>query len=205
MTSLATPDQLTDRLQTEVDESVAQQALDNASGLVRGISGQTISFVSQETIDLPGNTRILRLPQRPLVVDGDNPLTVVETEEFGGVEYTCVENRDYSRIGNDLTRGWPWWHTSRLQGWPYRRNLGVWAPRVRVTYSHGHTVIPGDIVAIVLDIAQALYTNPQGLRSWQVPEYSETYATELLGAAQVEFIRQRPAAVGRGRRGAFEI
>lgn len=204
MASLANLDQLTDRLHDTVDPAFGQRALDDASGLVRGIGRQVFSFVSQETIDLPGDTQILRLPQRPLVVDGSNPLTVVEVGEFGGLDHVCVEGRDYSRLGNDLKRGHPWWHTTRYQGWPHYPILGVWAPKVRVTYSHGYTTIPDDIVAIVLDVAQSLYTNPQGLRSWQVPEYSETYATELLGAATVDSIKKRLSAVGRAR-GAFTI
>lgn len=204
MASLASLDQLSDRLQNTVDVAFGQRALDDASGLVRGISGQQFDFVSQGTVDLTGNTQILTLPQRPLVVNGSHPLTVLEVGEFGGLDHPCVETTDYSRTGNQLRRGHPWWYTSRLQGWPHHTPLGVWAPLVRVTYSHGYLVIPDDIVAIVLDVAQALYTNPQGLRSWQVPEYSETYATELLGAATVDSITKRLRAVGRIR-GAFSI
>lgn len=200
MTPLVTADQLAERLQNpNADAASSAQAIENASGLVRAIGRQTYSFVSQEAIVLKGGERILDLPQRPLVVDFANPLTVRELGDFGNLDQTLVENQGYTRLGNQLTRGYPWFHTSRLQGWPRQSPLGVWAHRVQVTYSHGYAIVPDDIVAVVLDIAQSLYTNPSGLRSWTVPEYSETYATELLGAATVDSIRQRLVATGRKR------
>lgn len=199
MASLATYDQFVHKLQRTVDVGPAQRALDDASGLVRAIGRQPFSFVSQETIELPGNTQVLTIPGGPLVVDESNPLTVVEVGEFGDLDFTCVEGRDFSRLGNELKRGHPYWMNTRLQGWPYNRTLGVWAPKVRVTRSHGSIVVDPDVVAIVLDIAQSLHENPKGLRSWQVPEYSETYATELLGAATVESIKSRLIGLGRKR------
>lgn len=200
MASLATIEQLEKRLQHQVDDVVtAQQNLDHASGLVRAIGRQPFSFVSQETIELPGNTQTLTIPGGPLVVDGSNPLAVVEVGEFGSLDFTCIEGRDFSRLGNELKRGHPFWWSTRLQGWPYDRPLGVWAPKVRVIRSHGSAVVSPDVVSIVLDVAQSLQENPKGLRSWQVPEYSETYATELLGSATVDSIRNSLIAVGRKR------
>jgi hypothetical protein len=202
--SLATPSQLASRVQGDVDTASAELALANASGLIRAIARQYFEFVSQETVDLVGNGRILVLPQRPAVVDGPNPLTVVELGDFGIPDATLLEGRDFERLGNELTRGYPsWWAGSRLQGWP-GRPIGLWAPRVRVTYSHGYTTIPDDIVALCLDIAQALFTNPEGLRSMSIDDYSETRASEMLGAATVESIKARLGATGR-RRGAFTI
>lgn len=199
MASLATFDQFVARLQRMVDAVPAQRALDDASGLVRAIGRQQYSFVSQETIELPGETQILTLPQRPLVVDVANPLTVVEVGEFGDLDFLAMEGRDFSRLGNELTRGHPYGLHTRLQGWPYDPYRGVWSRKVRVTYSHGLAVIPDDLVAITLDVAQSLHENPKGLRSWQVPEYTETYATELLGAATVESIKSRLIGLGRKR------
>lgn len=200
MASLATVEQLENKLQRQVSNVLAaQQDLDLASGLVRAIGRQPFSLVSQETIELPGNVQTLTIPGGPLVVDGSNPLTVVEVGEFGETDFTCVEGRDFSRLGNELKRGYPYWLNTRFQGWPYFRQLGVWAPKVRVTRSHGSAVVHPDVVAIVLEVAQSLQENPKGLRSWQVPEYSETYATELLGAATVQSIKDRLITVGRKR------
>ncbi len=207
MTSLAIPAQLASRLQMDVDTSTAQLALDGASGFVRAIARQQIDFVSQETVILRGGERILRLPQRPAVVDtGPNLLIVTEIGEFGGVNVSMVEDRDYSRIGNELTRGYPWWwnQTQRLMGFPRFRPLGVWAPKVQVTYSHGYVTIPDDIVAIVLDAAAVLYDNPTGLRSISIDDYTETKAAEVLGTAMVQSIADKLGIAGRRRR-AFSI
>lgn len=204
MDPLVTETQLADALQEILNPEQAALAVSVASGLVRGISKQTISFVPQETVILRGDTNILTLPQRPAVVGVGNPLTVVELGDFGGIDFTTVEGRDYVRVGNELERGHPWWYQSRLQGWPHRLPLGVWAPRVQVTYSHGFTVIPDEIVGLVLDIAKALYTNPTGLRSFTTPEYSETYARETLGATTVEGIKAQLSTMG-FRRGAFSV
>jgi hypothetical protein len=80
----------------------------------------------------------------------------------------------------------------------------VWAPRVQVTYSHGYATMPDDLVALCLDVAQALYSNPDGLRSVTLDDYSETRATELLGAGTVDAIKARLGQTGR-RRGSFSI
>lgn len=208
MTSLVTTTDLASKLQSDLDTSTATLAVNHASGLVRAVARQTFSFTSQETVVLAGmGERVLTLPERPLVVGVGNPLTVVELGEFGGVSITLVEDRDYSRLGNELTRGWPWWYNSggqRLMGFPYTRALGVWAPRVQVTYSHGYATVPDDIQGMVLDAAAALYDNPTGLRSISIDDYSETKATEVLGAALVQQIRDKLSIAGRRRR-AFSV
>lgn len=203
MIALATPQQLASRLQMDLDAATAGDVLNHASGLLRSIAKQQFDFVSQETVILKGDERILTLPERPLVVDaGPNLLTVTEIGEFGGINVSMIENRDYSRIGNELTRGYPWWwnNTQRLMGYPRTRPLGVWAHRVQVTYSHGYTVIPDEIVSLTLDVAAVLYDNPTGLRSQSIDDYSETYAAESLGTAMVQSIRDKLSITGHRRR-----
>ena len=207
MVALVTPTQIASRLQRDVDTSSAQDAADKASGLVRAIAGQQFDFVSQETVVLRGGERTLTLPQRPLVFDaGPNLLTVVEVGEFGGIDLNLIQDRDYSRIGNELTRGYPWYYnnSTRLMGYPQMRPLGAWAPKVRVTYSHGYTTIPDDVQSIVLDVATVLFDNPTGLRSVSIDDYSETKAAETLGTAMVQSIRDKLAITGRRRR-AFSV
>jgi hypothetical protein len=85
---------------------------------------------------------------------------VVEVADFSGVEWVAIENRDYSRIGNELTRGYPWQAPNRLMGWPWNRALGIWGPKVRLTYSHGYDEVPDDIVDVVLDLATMNLVQP---------------------------------------------
>jgi hypothetical protein len=80
----------------------------------------------------------------------------------------------------------------------------VWAPRVKVTYSHGYHTVPDDIIALVLDAAQALMANPAWLRSRTIGGYSETYAVETLGKDMVDNIAAKLGRTGR-RRGAFSV
>ncbi|MBN1174006.1 MAG: hypothetical protein JXA67_17670 [Micromonosporaceae bacterium] len=208
MTTLATTVHLADRLHlasAEVDTGTAELALAHGSGLVRSIGRQEFSWVSQETVHLAGGGRVLRLPQRPVVVDGSNPLTVVEVGQFGAPDLPVVEGSDFCRLGAELTRGYPWYGTgTRLMGWPWARPTGVWAPVVRVTYSHGYATIPDDLVAIVLDVAAVLYDNPTSLRQISLGDYSETKASEVLGAALAESIAVKLGVAGRRRR-AFSI
>jgi hypothetical protein len=69
-------------------------------------------------------------------------------------------------------------------GWP-RRNLGVWAPRVQLTYSHGYATVPDDVMDVVLDLATMNLTNPQNLRQEAIDDYSRTFASETIGNAQL--------------------
>lgn len=160
-------------------------ALRRASARVRRYTRQDITFVENETITLPGGERVLRVPQYPLVVDDAHPLTVVEVADFSGVEWTAIENRDYSRIGNELTRGYPWQAPNRLMGWPWNRALGIWGPKVRLTYSHGYDEIPDDIVDVVLDLATMNLSNPENLRQVAIDDFQRTFASETIGSAKL--------------------
>src|SRR5258708_7834027 len=174
MAALVTAVQLASPLQMVLASPSDTDAVTMASRIVRRIARQQFSLVSHETIILRGNERVLTLPERPAIVDGGNPLTVTEVGEFGGIDVPMIEDRDYSRIGNELTRGYPWWwnNSQRLMGYPRTRPLGVWAPRVRVTYSHGYATIPDDVMSVVLDASRVLYDNPTGLRSFGIDAYT---------------------------------
>lgn len=178
-------------------------ALRRASARVRRYTRQDITLVTDETVELPGGERVLRLPQYPLVVDSGHLLTVVEVADFGGVEWTAVEDRDYSRLGNELTRGYPWQAPTRLMGWPWNRTQGVWAPKVRVTYSHGYDEVPDDIVDVVLDLATMNLTNPGNLREVAIDDYRQVFASESIGGARLS--RSHKEDLRPYRRPAFSV
>lgn len=184
-TPLATQADLEAALQRTLDATQAAMALRRASARVRKYCRQQFTIVENETVTLPGSSRVLRLPQRPLILDDTHPLTVVELFGLTDVEYTALEGRDYTRIGTELTRGEAWWAPTRLMGWPWMRPQGIWAQRVRVTYSHGYIEVPDDVVDVVLDLAAMAMTNPQGLRSESIDDYSRTFAAEMIGGPQL--------------------
>lgn len=200
-TPLATQADLEAALQRTLDPAQAAMAIRRASARVRKHCRQQITVVENETVTLPGNGRVLWLPQRPVIVDDTHPLTVVELFGITNQEYTALEGRDFTRIGTQLTRGESWWTPTRLMGWPWLRPQGVWAQRVRVTYSHGYTEIPDDIVDVVLDLAAMNMTNPQGLRSESIDDYSRTFAAETIGGAQLT--AEHKVALRPYRAGAF--
>ncbi|MCW2899704.1 MAG: putative phage protein [Streptosporangiaceae bacterium] len=182
---LVTQADLEASLHRTVDPAQAALAIRRASARVRKYCRQMITFVADDTVMLPGNSRVLRLPQTKILVDATHPLTVVELFGVSNVEYNAVEGRDFTRIGSELTRGEAWWAPTRLMGWPWMRPQGIWSQRVRVTYSHGYTEIPDDIVDIVLDLATLNMINPGGLRSETIDDYSRTFAAETIGGAQL--------------------
>jgi hypothetical protein len=202
-TPLATQADLEAALQRTLDATQAAMALRRASARVRKYCRQEITLVENETITLPGNGRVLYLPQRPLVLDDTHPLTVVELFGITNVEYTALEGRDYTRVGTQLTRGEAWWAPTRLMGFPWLRPQGIWAQRVRVTYSHGYSDVPDDIVDVVLDLAAMAMTNPQGLRSESIDDYSRTFAAEMIGGPQLS--AEHKEALRPYRAGGFSV
>lgn len=202
-TPLATHADLEAALQRSLDPGQAAMALRRASARVRKYCRQQFTLVENETVTLPGGGRVLRLPQRPLVVDDSHPLTVVELFGIADQEYQALEGRDFTRIGSELTRGEQWWAPTRLMGWPFMRPMGIWAQRVRVTCSHGDTEVPDDVVDVVLDLAQMSMTNPQGLRSESIDDYSRTFAAETIGGAQLT--PEHREALRQYRGGSFSV
>ncbi|CAL9596602.1 hypothetical protein [Streptomyces sp. enrichment culture] len=183
---LASVEELQDYLQQTVPlaPGPAQLALRLASAAIRRHTKQTISFVAGETITTMGGERVLKLPQRPVVVDADNPLTVIELVDASGLEIPAIEERDFLRYGSELHRGEAW-PRSRLMGFPRRHPAGIWADRVKVTYSHGYQEIPDEIVGIALDLAAASMSNPRRLRSETSGAVSVTYTVETFGTGSL--------------------
>ncbi|MFG3488553.1 hypothetical protein [Streptomyces sp. NPDC047972] len=178
-------------------------ALRRASARVRKYTRQDFTLVAGDTVELAGGERVLRLPQYPLVVSDSHPLTVVEVADFSGMELTAIEDRDYSRLGNELTRGYPWQAPTRLMGWPWNRAQGVWASKVRVTYSHGYEEVPDDIVDVVLDLATMNLSNPGNLREVAIDDYRQVFASETIGGARLS--RSHKEDLRPYRRAAFSV
>ena len=182
---LATTDQL--RVYMQVPELAAESAnlaLRIASATIRRFTRQTITFVANDTVELMGGEQVLKLPQRPVVVDADHPLTVVELVDSTGLEIPAIENRDFVRFGAELHRGESW-PNSRLMGWPRRYPTGIWAERVRVIYSHGEQEVPDELVGVCLDLASATMSNPRRHRSESSGAVSVTYTVETFGTGSL--------------------
>ena len=215
--ALATVQQLRDRLQDQsLDAGAAQQAIDDASALLRAVARQDLDVITTETIDLAGGGRELTLPQRPLVVDVAHPLTVVELADIGSSGVTVTDGLHFRRVGNRLIKAWrsrgshaglvPRVSTDYVPAPP-----GLWAPWVRVTYSHGYAdagAVPAEITGLVLDAATVYASNPTGLRSVALDgEVTLTYAGESLSAPRslADDLSRRLSRIGVRRGAAFSI
>ena len=216
---LATVDALRRRLQDpNLDAAVAQQAIDDAVGLIRDLSGQHLDFVSQETVELEGNRRELVLPQRPVVVDGSNPLAVAELDVHGH-PWPSVEGQFWFRRDDKLIRQWPtqWnpimqvpWVREQTRLWAPARPPGVWSQRVRVTYSHGYRAewqLPPGLTPIVLSLAVQYVVNPSMLREEKVGGVDLTYGMESMRSHSdvVDGLKKDLRAIRLRRGGAFSI
>lgn len=182
--TLATPAQLRARMQNPaLPDDVAAQAIADASALVRATAGQAYDYVENDTVDLTAGETNLVLPQRPVVVDGAYPLTVLERLYHGVNVWSpaLIEGYNYVRLGTVLHR--------------YYR---PWSQVVRVTYTHGYQVAPDWLTSLVLDVALTYATNPQGLRSETVGQITQVWARESLRATSdlSEMVKERLTAIG---------
>ena len=132
-----------------VDADSGTQALEMASDLIRGYTGQTIDLVENdvEVHDGTGHSRLL-LRELPIV------------------EITAVE------VDGDPVAGW---YATELGVLRRTRGVWPWNEKVAVTYTHGYAEIPGDIVAVTLQLAGRGVTNPQGVQREQIGNVSTTY------------------------------
>lgn len=152
-------------------EAAANRALGEATTAIRNYCRQWLSLVDEEevTLDAPRGKRLL-LPELPVVAISE----VVEEGE------TLTVNEDY-RLGSGgmvyRLKGnvWNWWGESEgLQN-------------IVVTYSHGYTVIPDDIVQVCTRAASRAYqaglkaeenAGVGGVVSKSLGDFSVGYAAE---------------------------
>lgn len=211
---LATAAQLRNHLNNQgIPDDVAAQAITNASGLIRAVARQDFTFVAGDVVTVEGSGRDLTVPQRPLVVDAQNPLAVVGLDDLGQHPVTLTEGVHFRRLGDTLSmrRRTQWQPRLGAHGygapaftWP----LGIWPPLVKLTYSHGYATCPDWLTTVALETAAVYATNPMHLRSETVGQVTLTWATESLRAPHelVETVRTKLRALGAmGGGGAFSI
>jgi hypothetical protein len=71
-----------------------------------------------------------------------------------------------------------------------------------VTYTAGYSTVPGNVKAVALAVAGRIYDNPQGLRSRQIDDYSETRAGDDDDLAGVSLLPTEERRLRRYRLGA---
>ncbi|MEU5974295.1 hypothetical protein [Streptomyces sp. NPDC047315] len=154
---LATLDQLAGWMQRDRAElpSGAALVLDVASSVVRGEARQSFTRGTSSARLAPDRGWVT-LPQRPVIS--------VQTVRRG----TELVPADRWRLVRDRVR---------LLG------LVDDDQAVTVTYVHGYSSVPGDVLAVVLTLAARVLGNPRDLRQETVGSVSVTYSAETIGAS----------------------
>lgn len=158
--SLATTDDLEVRLGraltgTEVDR--AEALLAGASARVQTYTGQTFTLVENDTVTVKVRNRIARLPQRPVTA-----VDAVTDPNDNTIGFTWLGD-DRVQVGNGLDYSWVFE--------PWRNGLNL----VTVTYSHGYTTVPADVVDVVCQMAGRAMTrsaDETGLTQESIAGYS---------------------------------
>ena len=162
----ATAADLAASTQADIPEATADLALASASAVIRSWTRQTITRVTDDVVSL----RVLDecelvLPQRPVV-------------SVSQVRVNSLVLQDWVLSGDRLLRTGGW---RRLPGTTTYPDPGL----VEVTYTHGWDEIPDDVRMVCLDLASTTVTNPSGLRSVSIDDYSRTFASETLGSGSL--------------------
>lgn len=160
MPPLASVADLEGRLGRTFDAGEAIRAgllLDDASAVVRAYTGQQFNEATS-TVRLKVRGGVVRLPQRPA--------TAVTT--VADVDGNTVGHTWYSGDAIHLTGGYP---------------TGGW---VDVTYDHGYASVPGDVVAVVCQIAGRAFgttADNAGYQSESIGTYSYTVGVAAAAGA----------------------
>ncbi len=177
-TTFASVSELADVLRVDIDpeDAAANQALRDATNFIRAYTGQTLTLVEDDEVELDGLNRSgLLLPQVPVV--GVNSVT---TRDAVGTE-TVLDVVSYrvDRAGI-LWRmdgaAWCWGHANVL-----------------IDYDHGYETLPDDLHTACLEIAASNYvgavSRAGNVESEQIGSYAITYGvasnTSATGAQAI--------------------
>lgn len=191
---LANVDDLETRLGrtlTATEGPRAEALLDDASAAVRGYTGQQITRPEPDDDDarvsttrLKVNGGTVRLPQRPVTA-----VTAVADTNGNNVLFTWYAG-EVIQVAPNVPDSWAW--VPWVNGIAY----------VDVTYAHGYDEVPGDIVAVVCQMAaRALGQAPDdsGKTSETIAGYSYTVGTAAASGA-VGLLPDEKAVLDRYRR-----
>lgn len=157
MAAFASTTDLEDYLQVTFDAADnvrAAKLLDHASAVIRRTARQDFDFTSNDAITLqPTGTKILLLPQLPV--------TAVGSVVMDGI--TLVDDIDY-RV--------------TLPAGIIKHLRKRWTKPVDVVYSHGYSTLPEDLKAICVEMSARAWTNPRGVISEQIGNYSARWGAD---------------------------
>lgn len=172
MAALATEAELELLTGQDIASDKAALLLNTASGVVRGVVGQTLSEVADDELVIMGTTSVwLQLPE--------SPVTAVASVAVDG---EALSSDDYKRFGDRLWRAGGW------------RSCPSEPSTVEVTYTHGWAA--GDwrletARSMVLTLAANKLANPSAAVSESIDDWRVRYAVtaeDLPDAARANLL-----------------
>lgn len=183
MTTLATENDLEARLGrnlTSTEQTQAAAWLADASALIRSYTKQQFAADTADEIVLRPVGTVLRLPQRPVT----DVTSVVALAASGGIEVTLpIGTWTFDGIDQvDISPAGFSWMINLPEAWDDFGGPDTY----RVTYDHGYSAIPDDVIAVCCGMVLRLLTSPsqiEGLTSERIGEYSYQLGQFPGGAA----------------------
>lgn len=188
LSSFASTDDLEAFLNRKFDtgETVqAQVMLDGATAAIRAEAFQTISLVENDTVRLAGSWEPdFELPEWPVLSVSAVALNGVPLVMHDGYEWNTRQLLRRSQLLAELTGYSAFQHApGALLG--FAGNWGGPGSTVEVTYSHGYTTIPADLVLVCLQAASRPILNPGGVQSESLGAYAVRYVNKGSGGPSV--------------------
>lgn len=167
-----------------LDPIRAQQVLDQATGLIQGWTGQTLSQVVDDVVTVdPLPDFSTRLPELPVTA-----VTLFEWfDDRGGTGWNTIPSSQYRFKPNGIVYLVPG-SGFDLSRWPSDLDT------LRVTNTHGHMPIPQPVYDVCLGLAARLLINPYKLVSTRTGGVQVAYTgtretSELLDTERVALDR----------------
>jgi hypothetical protein len=162
-------------LQTDVDATAGALAIELATGVVVGYTGQNFEADTYTQALMIGSALEVKLPQRPV--------TAVTTVTVDGEDLVELDEYTWDGLSPYLT----------LEESP---PVDVWTATVE--YDAGYAAVPGLVKAVVLAVAARAYGNPHRVSSQSIDDYSVTYANDSAGLLPEEkrLLRRYRSSVG---------
>jgi hypothetical protein len=172
MTDLATPQDLAQVMARDLtadEQTRASKLLAIASARVRTYTGRNFTQVT-ETVRLRVRDGRVRLPQSPVTAVSAVAVPAGTAIAFSWVAGEVVDCNPGTLNAFELE--------------PFRTRL-QW---VDVTYTHGYTTVPADVVGIVCDIAASALSSPpeeSGVQTETLGPFSTSYGSSYPGGVRL--------------------
>lgn len=172
----------------------ANRLLSQASDIVRRYTRQTLNYVQNDTITLPGNwDNTLVLPQRPitavnsLLINGNAPTSYTVWKKLDDTLY--ISSGAYQPdFGVLLWGGNALWGPAGSNSGPQATGATWQGPQATITinYNHGYQTIPGDIVNVTAGLVAVAVASPVGVEQEKVGGYQVRYTRSEGGAMALQ-------------------